>query len=242
MNKEIKSPLVVGYKGEIGSFILQGLLKVIPKALNIWCYDVYEARSEVLNRIRKADVIFLCIPMEETITWFEKNKGLLRGKVLIEQCSLKTKICSHIKKQEKEWGFTLLSMHILFRPSATPNIEDRRVALIDAKSWPNSYRACILATTNSSPILFLTCLEHDIVMAYQQALVHRVILVLDRLSSDLPGKTYISGKICELAKRIRSGDPTLYSLIQENESLPFALSRFTDEFRNFDIKKEMEKK
>ena len=40
--KIFKSPLVVGYKGEIGSFILQGLLRTMPKALDILCYDILD--------------------------------------------------------------------------------------------------------------------------------------------------------------------------------------------------------
>ena len=33
-NFPFRAPLVVGYKGEIGSFILQGLLRHMPKALD----------------------------------------------------------------------------------------------------------------------------------------------------------------------------------------------------------------
>ena len=31
--KPMENPLVVGYKGQIGSFILNGLLRMMPKAL-----------------------------------------------------------------------------------------------------------------------------------------------------------------------------------------------------------------
>ena len=48
---KMNNPLVCGYKGEIGSFILSGLLKVMPKALDIWCVDVNETESEVIDRI-----------------------------------------------------------------------------------------------------------------------------------------------------------------------------------------------
>jgi hypothetical protein len=85
----MKHPLVVGYKGEIGSFILSGLLRVMPKALNIWCTDVNESDEEVASRIKIADVIFLCVPLQSTLNWLLKFKNLLKDKTIIEQCSLK---------------------------------------------------------------------------------------------------------------------------------------------------------
>ena len=63
-----KNPLVVGYKGEIGSFILQGLLKTMPKAKDIWCFDINETEKDKIARIKKADYIFLCVPLQDTAT------------------------------------------------------------------------------------------------------------------------------------------------------------------------------
>jgi prephenate dehydrogenase len=84
----MKQPLVIGYKGEIGSFILGGLLRLMPKALDIWCTDINETDEEVANRIKVSDVIFLCVPLQLTMSWILKHKLLLKDKILIEQCSL----------------------------------------------------------------------------------------------------------------------------------------------------------
>jgi prephenate dehydrogenase len=238
MNPYYKSPLVVGYKGEIGSFILNGLLKIMPKALDIWCYDKNELRSEQVERIEKSDIIFLCVPLQDTIKWFDINKELLRGKIVIEQCSIKKDICTKIKRLEKKYGFTLLSMHILFRPGVTPDKEDRRVALIENYNWTN-YIMNILRITDSHLVMFKNYSTHDATMACQQALMHRILLVADNLLDGLEGKTYISGKVRELAKRIRAGDPTLYSLIQDNKYLPKVLKEFGTKIWSFDINKEI---
>ena len=85
--------MIVGYRGEIGSFILNGLLRVMPKALNIFCSDVNESEDEVVERIEKSDTIFLCVPMNKTIDWIVRYKELLKGKTILEQCSLKVGIC-----------------------------------------------------------------------------------------------------------------------------------------------------
>jgi prephenate dehydrogenase len=238
MNPPFKTPLVIGYKGEIGSFILNGLLKVMPKALDIWRYDKNELRSEQVERIDKSDVIFLCVPLQDTLKWFDINKELLRGKIVIEQCSIKKDICTKIKRLERRYGFILLSMHILFRPGATPDKEDRRVALIENWHWDN-HITDILRITDSHLVMFKNYSTHDVTMAYQQAFLHRILLVADNMLSTLEGKTYISGKVRELAKRIRSGDATLYSLIQGNKYLPKVLEKFKDKILDFDIDREM---
>ena len=234
-----KSPLVVGYKGEIGSFILQGLLRIMPKALNVWCFDINETEKEKIDRIRKSDVIFLCVPIQETIPWLIKYKKYLKGKTIIEQCSLKSWIDSDLELVKLVIrDFNLLSMHILFRPGVTPDKEDRRVALIENYNWTN-YIMNILRITDSHLVMFKNYSTHDATMACQQALMHRILLVADNLLDGLEGKTYISGKVRELAKRIRAGDPTLYSLIQDNKYLPKVLKEFGTKIWSFDINKEI---
>lgn len=238
--KEFKNPLVVGYKGEIGSFILQGLLRTMSKASNIWCYDINETRDEQRERINKADVIFLCVPMQETLNWFYDNQEFLQNKIIIEQCSLKEKICNELMFREKGFGFTLLSMHILFRPSATPNREDRKVAIIRNKLWMPYLDILQKMLDTSNLYDFADYEAHDKAMAYHQALVHRTLLVLNDMLAVTPGDTFISSKVSELARRIKKGDPKLYSLIQENKMLPKVLTEFNGRLRRFDIEEEKE--
>jgi len=232
----IKSPLVVGYKGEIGSFILQGLLRTMPKASNIWCYDINETKQERRDKIIKADIIFLCIPIEKTVAWFKSYKSLLKNKVVFEQCSLKGLIYNNIKNP----NFILLSMHILFRPSVTTDKDDRRVAIIKNIEWYR-FRNSIEEITKSRLEFFDTWQMHDETMAFQQALVHRVILSLGNTLKDLSENTYIVSKIKELEKRIRLGEPKLYKIIQENKFLPKALSEFNKQLKKFKIEDEMGK-
>ena len=234
------SPLVVGYKGEIGSFILQGLLRIMPKALDIWCFDINETEKEKINRIKKSSVIFLCVPIEDTLKWLNKYKAFLKGKTVIEKCSLK----GFLSKQQKEAnqgkaGFELLFMHILFRPSATPNKSDRRVILIDRDRW--KYGKNIIEKITEARIIWVKSIYlHDSMMAYNQALLHRVILVLGSMTRGIVGETYITQKIKELDHRIHQGlwrNPSLYKFIQKNEHLPKALKEFKKTLFNFDIKK-----
>ncbi len=68
--------------------------------------------------------------------------------------------------------------------------------------------------------------EHDESMATQQALVHRIVLLLGKMISWEDNQTYMGSKILELEDRILKGDPMLYQLIQENKYLPKVLKEF----------------
>jgi prephenate dehydrogenase len=239
-----RNPLVVGYKGEIGSFILQGLLRTMPKASNIWCFDINETEKEKIDRIKKSDVIFLCVPMQDTPKWMMKYYKFIKGKTIIEQTSLKGCIYNQKKFNfVKECdGPTLMSMHILFRPSVTPNKEDRKVILINQEVWQFGFSGLyksIEEITNSEIVYIKDWKTHDMLMAFQQALVHRVLLTLDRTLLGIGGQTYIGKKLKELTYRIRSGDPTLYQLIQKNRYLPEVMKSFNKNLKNFKITKEV---
>jgi prephenate dehydrogenase len=226
---QINQPLVVGYKGEIGSFILNGLLKVMPKALDIWCVDINENEHEVIDRIQKSDTIFLCIPLNKTVEWLLHFKLLLTDKTIIEQTSLKGWMINN-----KLDGLDIRSMHILFRPSQTPNTYDRKVALINSQ-FDSDTSEKISKITCSDIVWFENIKEHDKEMAIQQALVHRTLLVLGNALKNCHGSTYVSQKVIELCERIKKGDLTLYKAIQENEHLDKHLDKFINNFKDFNI-------
>jgi len=242
MEYSFKSPLVVGYKGEIGSFILQGLLRIMPKASNIWCYDINETEKERKERIKKSDIIFLCVPMQDTMKWLYKYTYLLKGKIVVEQCSLK----SFIYEDKKSFispkkNFDMYSIHILFRPSATPNKQDRKVALIQKRyggysfDWYKRLDLYIKKITDSEIVWFKDYKEHDQAMAVQQSLVHRILITLGKVISEgYYTHTYIGSKVIELRDRILKGDPTLYHLIQKNKHLSKVLREFKKELSDFD--------
>ncbi len=230
----IKSPLVVGYKGEIGSFILQGLLRTMPKALNIWCYDINENESECIDRINKSNTIFLCVPIQDTIKWFKKHRNLLKNKTVIEQCSLKT----FLYEGKNKWisssnDFSLLSMHILFRPSVTALTEKRNVIILNHYDW-RVIEYDIEQITQAKIIKLNNHILHDKTMAIQQALVHRVLLTLNDVIH-MPVKTYIGNKVEELGDRIKKGDPVLYGIIQRNKYLKEIINTFNKKLDNFKI-------
>lgn len=235
IEKIFKSPLVVGYKGEIGSFILSGLLHAMPKACNILCFDINETEHEKISRIKKADTIFLCVPIQNTIEWLLKYKKYLKGKIIIEQCSLKSFIYENYRFED----LNIKSMHILFRPSGTYNKEDKRVGLLLSQDYVDEddprlsdLAKAIREITDSKIIWFKDYKSHDEEMAKEQALVHRVILILD---SAIMGRTYISAKIKELAERIKSGDINLYNFIQENKELGHTLKTFNKCLKDFNL-------
>lgn len=226
----MKNPLVVGYKGEIGSFILNGLLRIMPKALDIWCCDINETEDEVAKRIQVSDVIFLCVPMDVTIPWLLYHEKLLKDKVIIEQCSLK----EQIYKDKRLEGLNICAMHILFRPSQTPDIEDRKVAFF--RKQLNLRTARIISEMiQSKVVLYDNAEEHDKEMAIQQALLHRTLLVMGKMLKECKGSTYIGKKVMELETRIRKGNKDLYKLIQANRHLPGQLKRMKKEFDDFKI-------
>jgi prephenate dehydrogenase len=232
---QMNKPLVAGYKGEIGSFILNGLLRVMPKALDIWCVDVNETETEVIERIKISDVIFLCVPIAKTTEWLLNFKPLLSDKIIIEQTSLKDWILDESLK-----GIDIRSMHILFRPSQTPNKCDRKVALFKDQ-FDSPIAEKISEITNSDIVWFLNAEEHDKVMAIQQALIHRVLLVLGDTLKNCNGSTYVSQKVLELCDRIKKGNLNLYKAIQKNKHLDVQLNNFVANFENFKIEDFWEK-
>ena len=227
----MKNPLVVGYKGEIGSFILQGLLKFMPKANNIWCFDVNETEREKKDRIKKSDVIFLCVPLHLTGRYFIKYEKHLKGKIIVEQTSLKCSLFDHKFSSYLVKNFKIFSMHILFRPSAT-NPEDRKIAVIDNK-WPDDILKFINSLCDNKVRNFQDNEHHDWEMALQQALIHRAIIALDNCI--LYGDTFMAKKVKELAKRIRSGDHELYQTIQSNPHAEAVFKSFNEEMKSFKI-------
>jgi prephenate dehydrogenase len=229
----MKHPLVIGNKGEIGSFILNGLLRIMLKALDIWCTDIHETDEEVADRIKVSDVIFLCVPLQSTMSWLLKHKQLLKDKILIEQCSLK----EWLYNNELIRGIDIRSMHVLFRPSQTQNLEDRAVALFKGQ-FDGKMVEIIQKITQSKIVWYNDAKQHDKEMAIQQALLHRTILVLARQLSKCNGSTYISKKVLELDTRIRQGNKDLYQLIQENKYLPEALNRLKTDFDEFNLEEE----
>jgi len=217
-----KSPLVVGYKGEIGSFLLHCLLVNMPKALHIWCFDTSETEKEKRVRIKAADIIFLCVPICETIPWLIKYKKILAGKKIVEQCSLKGRFVDH-----RIESLDIFHMHLLFKPSGTPDPNDRRCVFIEGQFHENPRLVMALCEmTKSKNILFPTLAEHDRSMAIQQTLVHRVILSLNELIMKQPGQTYIGGQVNKLANRIFRMDKDLFNEIQKNGSAELITQAF----------------
>jgi prephenate dehydrogenase len=216
-----KNPLVVGYKGEIGSFLLNGLLRTMPKALNIWCFDINESEEEKIDRIKKSDYIFLCVPIKDTVEWLMKYKPFLKDKIIIEQCSLKYII--HENKNINDLKY--ISMHLLFRPSATPDEKDRRCIVVGISKDNVEFTEQIQLMTKAQIIFLDTYTEHDKLMAEKQALIHKVLLALDK-TIDEGIDTYTSSQIRKLADRIKAGNQELYDFIQTNRYLSEVLVEF----------------
>lgn len=240
----MKNPLVIGYKGEIGSYILQALLKFMPKASNIWCYDVGSDDSEIRIRLHQSDTIFLCVPLDKTFEFFNKYSNFLRDKTVIEQTSLKLWVPKMKSELKDKFNCELVSMHVLFRPSVTPDVKDHYVAVIGKKQTPGftSAKNFVDIVLKAKLVYIETIEQHETIMACQQALVHRVLLVLDNcLRSEFPG-TYVSRKVRDLAKRITSGDPKLYEMIQNNPKLKLQLANFNRQMKTFRITKFMKAK
>lgn len=228
---KIKKPLIVGYKGEIGSFILNGLLKVMPKALDIWCVDVNETEEEVKDRIGLSDVIFLCIPMKGTIEWLCKHKDILKDKIVIEQASLK----EWIYNDERVKEIDLRAMHVLFKPSQTPNKDDRKVGLF-RKQFDDSWGKDIVELLSCSEVVwYANEVEHDKEMAIQQALIHRNLIVMGNMLDKCNGSTFIVKRVKELRDRILSGNKDMYGSIQNNPYLSDNLKEFVQRMECFDI-------
>jgi len=248
MDKSL-SPLVVGYKGEIGSFILQGLLKVFPKATNIYCIDVNETYKEQIDRVKKSNIIFLCVPIDQTVDWLIKFKRFLKNKVIIEQVSIK-KIIFNDKRFEQIEHLNIKSMHILFKPSMTANHE-RSIALINPEKarylstkvnrywddYVDDFREMFNLINTNDIIFYHDYEQHDRDMSIQQALVHKTLLILNSMLQNTSSGTFVSRKIRELCNRMMVGDRNLYRIIQEEASSNDIEEYFVTLFKDFDIKK-----
>jgi prephenate dehydrogenase len=202
----------------------------MPKALDIFCSDVNETKDETIERIKISDTIFLCIPMRITIDWLVEHKDLLADKIIIEQCSLK----EWIYNDPRIGGLDVRSMHVLFRPSQTPDKKDRTVALFSGQ-FDLTMAKKIEEITDSEIVWIKDAETHDKEMAIQQALTHRTLLLLGDVLKKCHGSTYISKKVIELSDRIRNGDLDLYRLIQENKYLDGHLEKMINGFKDFEI-------
>lgn len=238
------NPLVIGYKGEIGSFILQGLLRVMPKACNIWCVDIGDSKLEIHKRIKKADVIFLCVPLQDTVQWFLEWGSLLKGKTIVEQTSLKSILFNNpeFKKLNKIHKIYILSMHILFRPSSTFDSQDKKIILINQRDWEIGENVnspmdsdIIKKITQAEYYYYDNYQHHDYDMAIKQALVHRVLLNLNFFLQNGNVNTFIGERVQELANRIKQGDKELYKIIQTNPHAKKAVEEFKKSLENFNI-------
>ena len=243
----MKNPLVVGYRGEIGSYILKGLIDFLPSAIPIMCVDVHDKKEQVRQRILEADVIFLCINLKNTPDWIDELCVELKDKVVIEQTSLKSTIFSieYMNKLITKYNIQMHSMHILFRPSITDNIKDRVILLLgDKEFWcTRDLTYFFNKGLDVDHFAYIDAWQnHDEEMARQQALVHRVILTLGEVVSEglhYEKNTYVSREVLRLAQRIKSGDAELYALIKSNPGLPDLLKDFSSKLQTFDIKKHM---
>lgn len=241
----MKNPLVVGYRGEIGSYILKGLIDFLPSAIPIKCVDCHDKEQEVRDRIKVADVIFLCVPLNLTMRFLLDWHKELEGKIVIEQTSLKRVLFGDPYYKTHLSKIDIRSMHILYRPSITDNAKDRVIVLIgDKEFWCTRDLTWFFNTgLNVDHFAYIdTWQEHDEEMARQQALVHRVILTLGQLVTEglhYEKNTYISREVQRLAERIKGGDLELYQLIQSNPELPKMLGEFSSKLQAFDIKKHM---
>lgn len=233
-----RAPMVVGYKGEIGRFILSGLLEHLPKANDIHCTDVSNSDEDVIERLDKAHFVFLCVPIQETAAWLRRFGPHLQGKTVVEQCSVK----GFLYEDSAFDDLNLLSMHLLFRPSGTPVAERKGLVFSMRHSAEEieKFRAEIQETLQT-PISLLTPTDepayvvHDRIMARQQALIHRVLLVLSESLGDESMRTFVGSRVCELADRVRAGDPSLYRIIQQSRYLPDEIAEFESRLRAFTV-------
>ena len=251
----MKNPLIVGYRGEIGSYLLAGLIKYMPSATNILCFDQAEDEYERKDRIDRADVIYLCIPLHETVYFFKDYHTLLQGKTVVEQSSLKGIVYQNSNFKSYTKGINVLSMHILFRPSATPNKEDQSICIISEGQeqldrWNQTGIISFIRDGLKVEFFMIpTWKKHDQEMALQQALVHRILLTLSETISEgdigwvprYKTNTYIGKQVNRLALRIKQGDYDLYSLIQANPQLGRKLREFNTRLDKFDLAKQMKK-
>ena len=234
--ESVHAPLVVGYKGEIGRFILAGLLEDLPKANDIFCVDVNNTAEDVAERIERSDYVFLCVPLQHTEAWLHAHRGRLTGKIIVEQCSVK----SFLYENKELANLRFISMHLLFRPSATP-VSDRRclifgegieASVLDSfcENMCRALKTPIFRVEGTGEPAYVS---HDRIMARHQSLTHRVLSVLAEQLSDINHCTFIGQRVLELAERIKAGDPILYQMIQENPYAKEAVEEFEQRLRCF---------
>jgi prephenate dehydrogenase len=216
----IRAPLVVGYKGEIGRFLLAGLLEDQPKANDIYCVDVNNSEEDVRERIAKSDFIFLCVPLQHTASWLTTYGDCLGEVVIVEQCSVK----SFLYDSMDFATLKLLSMHLLFRPSATP-VSDAGVVSDFADYVGRAFKTSVVELRGGGEPAHVV---HDRLMARHQALVHRVVLALASRLDAVEARTFVGQRVSELADRIKAGDPVLYKMIQENPMAAGELEEFIE--------------
>ena len=172
----MKKYCVAGYRGIIGSYILRGLLKHLPVAVDIQCFDIYDTEEDKLKRIKESDVIFNCVSFNHTMPFLEKYKEQLKGKIVVDQTSWKSEVYAWSKKN---YDVKVYFMHILYNPETTPR-EDRQVVFFGNHmyhNWNDIFDTNIVSFISKGLEAFsieidealdISISDHDKLMAHQQ--------------------------------------------------------------------------
>ena len=225
----MKKYCVAGYKGIIGSYILNGLIKYLPTASDILCFDVYDKPEVALAKIDEADVVFNCVSFNNTIDFLNLYNINLRGKILIDQTSWKTDVYEWSKMNPEVMVYF---MHILYNPDNTV-MEDRQILTFEhpmGESWNNIFDHCDFSRPFERFITHGLLAErvviddhydkaiadHDKMMAIQQPEFYDY---LDELVKKCGTSAYGTQNYRELLKmrdRVRSMNPDLMEGLRSN--------------------------
>lgn len=164
---------VVG-SGRLGK-VLKGVLSPVTPTTLI------SMRDELPN----SDVVILTTrPTEETINYIRVHGDKLRGRVLMDAFSVKSRMFKVIEEESRELGFRYLSIHPLFG-----NVADtwgEAVILIPSVTSRDSLPMAmqLFEAAGLKPVIISDPEMHDKVMAYVQAAHHLTLLALYMMLRD----------------------------------------------------------
>ncbi len=180
-------------------------------------YDILEDRKDVdLKDIRKFEVIFVCVPMENVKDALEDIKKFANKKALLIDIS---SIKSDVLKYFDESGFDYMSIHPMFGPNSDIGLSN---IIVVHRSGRKEEDIILNEFKKAGAIVsYLSREKHDDAMAKIQGLSHFLLISLadylyDEIENLYNYSSPISCVLYKLASRIASQNWRMYLKIQKN--------------------------
>lgn len=206
---------IIGGTGQMGNW-----LKIFLESQG-YCPTVSGRENDSADQMKKADIVFISVPISVAPKVIKKTAKLLKANSLIvDLSSAKIKTAKVLKKINQP----SLSIHLLYGPTIS-SLQNQKIIFCHVKDNHLVNFIENIFKNEGAQIIEMTPREHDFQMAHIQALTHFTNLSLAKILKankiDLSGKVSTPLFLTQVSalNRTVSQNPELLSEIQLNNPL-----------------------